>query len=41
MVRIGIAADPTLDDNIAIDDGSVALVELSRWDAGDIIVVST
>jgi len=40
-VRIGIAPDPTLDDNIDIDDGSVALVELSRWDTSNIIVVST
>lgn len=38
VVRIGTAASPTLDDNIIIDDGTVADVELSRWDSARILI---
>jgi len=41
VVRIGTAPNPTLDDNIDIDDGSGGDVELSRWDTSRIEVVST
>lgn len=40
VVRIGIAADPTLDDNIPIDDGTGGQVEFSDWDTGRIIIVT-
>ena len=39
VIRIGTAADPTLDNNIVIDDGSVAAVEISRWDSSRIIIL--
>jgi len=39
-VKIGVAPAPTLDDNITIDDGSVADVELSRWDTSRISINS-
>lgn len=40
VVRIGTAVSPTLDNNIDIDDGSVAQVEISRWDTSRITVAS-
>ena len=40
VVRIGTAVSPTLDDNIIIDNGSVADVEISRWDTSRITVSS-
>ncbi len=41
VVRIGTAPNPTLDDNIDIDDGTGGDVELSRWDTSRIEVTST
>ena len=40
VVKVGIAPAPTLDNNIDIDDGTVAQVELSRWDTANITVNS-
>ena len=40
VVKIGIAPAPTLDNNIDIDDGTVAQVEISRWDTANITVNS-
>jgi uncharacterized phage protein gp47/JayE len=37
-VRIGTAAGPTGDDNVPIDDGTSADVEMSQWDAVHITV---
>ena len=41
VIRIGTASDPTLDENISIDDGSVSTVEISRWDTSRVVVVSS
>jgi uncharacterized phage protein gp47/JayE len=38
VVKIGTAPAPTLDDNIVIDDGSVADVEISVWEQANITV---
>ena len=38
IVRIGIAASPTLDNNIPIEDGATGTVEKSTWDSTDITV---
>jgi uncharacterized phage protein gp47/JayE len=38
VVRIGTAINPTLDDNIIIDDGTGGNVEISVWDTSRIII---
>jgi len=38
VVKIGITASPTLDNNIDIDDGTGGNVELSRWDTTRITI---
>ena len=38
VVRVKDGAGPTTDDNVFIDDGSVATVEISRWDTSRITV---
>ncbi len=40
VIRIGVAEDPTEDDNIDIDDGTVETIELSRWNTSRIKINS-
>ena len=38
VVRIGVAASPTTDDNVDIDDGTSGDVEMSQWDTANMTV---
>ena len=40
VIRIGIAASPTLDDNIEIDDGTGGNIEISRWHDDRILITT-